>query len=160
MAKFDETAQAVFLAVVKQGLTRAEAAERAGVSTATVRATIKMGLDEHGQPREGTFAYDLKEIELDQLERVESKLYEAALRGEPWAVQMWLKGKARDTWAEKPGPAAVVNVSNTQVNVEGTPEERRKTIAELQDALERRAKVIDVPAEPAELPSADAEEPE
>lgn len=151
--KFDDAARAVFLTVVRAGGTRSEAAIAVGISTSTVRQAIKMGLDEHGQPLPGTFAEDLKEVELACVEKIEHKLYEAAEKGEPWAVQMWLKGKAKDTWADKPGPLVQVN----NLTVAGTPAERLDTIARLGGELDRRKAAITVSATPLELPDGGAD---
>lgn len=152
--KFDEPSQAAYVALAEQGFTRGECARRCHVSPQTVRQLIKIGLDEHGQPLPGTFAEALREVELECIEEAESQLFKAVQKGEPWAVQMWLKAKDKDTWADKPGAAVNVNVGNNIV-VEGSPEERRRTIAALAGELDARAKAITVTS--TALPDLDAE---
>lgn len=134
--KFTEAKQEAFLALLEGGNLRAESARRCDVSTALVRQALKMGLDSNGQPLPGTFAERVAEIEEVEREAVESKLYLAAVAGEPWAVQMWLKGKYREDWADKPGP--LVQVNQNTLNIDGSPDERRRVIESLQSELNAR----------------------
>lgn len=137
MPAFDEARQAAAVALLGQGFRRSQVAARVGVTAQTIRMMIRQGLGADGQPMPGTFAEKVAEAEDAVIGTVENQLLEAAQRGEAWAITLFLKGKDRDTYGDK---AAVVNVSNTTntLVVEGTAEDRRRTIANLAAELDAR----------------------
>lgn len=137
--KFGADKQALFLMLLEGGALRSEAARRCNVSTATVRSALKMGLDSEGNPLPDTFAEKVAEIEETERELAESILYKAVKNGEPWAVQMWLKGKYREMWADKPGPLVAIN--NQTLNIQGTPDEQRRAIEALATELDARMEI-------------------
>lgn len=156
---FTPEKQAAYLALIEQGFTRNEAAGRVGVSPVSVRRMLKTQIAEDGQPYEGSFAEAVRDLEEGRDQTAENMLYKAVKAGEPWAIQLWAKGRMREVFGDTKGP--LVQINQNTVVVEGTPEDRRKAIANLQRELEARDDVIDVEVvEPAALPDAGAEHTE
>lgn len=46
-------------------------------------------------------AQEARDAEDEFTEQVEDKLAEAALAGEPWAINLWLKKRAPERWADR-----------------------------------------------------------
>lgn len=144
MPAFTPDKQLAFVELVRQGFRRGDAAARVGVTASTVRRAIRAGLGEDGKAMDDTFAERVSDAEEQVVGAVESQLYQAASRGEPWAVTMFLKAKAKDEYADK--PTVAVQVNNNTLNVDGTSEDRRRAIQALMGELDARLEldVIDV----------------
>lgn len=115
-----------FLDWVRKGEQLHKAARRIGVTYAAVRAA-----------REAYPEFDaaVREAEEEAAEPVESVLYAAALRGEPWAVTKWLEARSKDRWKSEASVRHTVDV-----NVEVGP--RLARITELRAELERRRAAV------------------
>lgn len=83
-----------YLGELRMGSGRHRAARSLGVSASAVSAWIKSA----GRESE---AAEAQEAEEEALEKVEDVLFEAALAGEPWAVDKWLKHRAPEKWSER-----------------------------------------------------------
>lgn len=123
--------------MLRAGFRRSQAAMKAGVTPQTVRMLVRAGLDANGEPMAGSFAEAVADAEDEAIGAVESQLYEAAKAGDAWAVQLYLKGKDRDTFGDK-APVTNVNVQNNNLTVDGSAEDRRKTILALSAELDAR----------------------
>jgi hypothetical protein len=82
-----------FLGALATGLSRTAAARAVGIGLSTVQRW-----------RQEDPSFDAACLEAEEVaaEPVEQALYAAACRGEPWAVQMWLRHRQRDRWSETP----------------------------------------------------------
>lgn len=135
MPPFDTTRQATVIGLLRAGARRSEAAARAGVTPGTIRSLIKAGIGGDGLPMPDTFAEAVSDAEDEAIGTVESQLYAAAKEGQPWAVTMFLKGKARDEYGDKP---ATTNIQVNTLGVDGSAEDRIRTIAKMQAELDIR----------------------
>ncbi len=143
---FNEAKQAAVVELLRQGFRRSQCAQRVGTTTATIRNLVRAGLGAEGTPLPGTFAERVAQAEDEVVGTVENQLVEAAVRGEAWAITLFLKGKDRDTYGDKPAQTTV-NVQNNTLQVDGTAEDRRQTIATLAAELDaRRALTATTPA--------------
>lgn len=122
--KFDEEKRSQYVALLAAGIGRHEAARQLDVSPRTV-AFWRAGVDE--------FREACEEAESVASEPVERALYEAAKRGEPWAVKMWLTNRTKGRWHDEQKVA--VEVSG-EVKVE--PGQQMAQILELSDRLRAR----------------------
>lgn len=67
---------------------------------------------------------EVETAEQEMTDRVEAVLAEAALKGEPWAVVLWLKKRAAPRWGDRdPGPSTQnvflqINVADTDAFTE------------------------------------------
>lgn len=129
MPGFGESEKRSYVALVRAGSGLVRSARRLGVSPATVRAARKS---------DAVFDADVRDAQAEAAEPIEDVLYEAAQRGEPWAVQMWLKGALRERWSDKLEVA--VEHSGTVEIEAGT---RLEGIARLQSELARRASALE-----------------
>lgn len=106
------------------------------------RAARKIGVDPRlvRQARKVNPEFDemVKEAETEAAEPVESVLYSAALAGEPWAVQLWLKQRSSARWS----PPA------TTVKVEHNLAPSLESIMELAKTLEARREMMGLGAGP------------
>jgi hypothetical protein len=84
-------AKQVFLKAISQGVLRFEAARRANTTVANVKRHLKADPE---------FAAAFDDAQLEASEPVENVLYDAAKRGEPWAVTKWLAARDKERWAE------------------------------------------------------------
>lgn len=134
-SRFDEAKQAVVVEMLRAGFRRSQAAMKAGVTPQTVRLLVRAGLDANGEPMAGSFAEAVADAEDEAVGQVENQLFAAAQSGMPWAVQLYLKGKARDEYGDKP---PVTNINNNTIQVEGSADDRRKVIAALSAELDAR----------------------
>lgn len=89
---FDAEKRAAYVALLRVGLGKLAAARECGVSNRTVLDWRKGDAD---------FRAACEEAEDEANEPVERALYEAAGRGEPWAVKLWLTNRAGGRWQEK-----------------------------------------------------------
>lgn len=113
---------------MRRGLRPYAAAKAAGVSSETLRRTRKA---------DPVFDEACVLAEQEWLEQIEGKLIEAAEAREPWAIQMLLKSRGRETWGDK--REVSVTVSGT---VEVEAGERLSRIAALEARLAERADLI------------------
>jgi hypothetical protein len=115
----------LYIKLVLSGRGILSAAKTLGFSGRTVSAARKADPE---------FDQDIRDALDTAAEPVEEVLLEAAQRGEPWAVQMFLRGRLRERWSEK------VDVSvqhGGQVEIEAGA--RLEGIARLQAALAARS---------------------
>lgn len=122
---FGDVEKKAYVALVRSGGGLSRSAKKLGWTMRTVDVARKADPE---------FAEDVRMALEEASEPVEDVLYEAALRGEPWAVQMWLKGRLRERWSDK--IEVGVEVSGT---VEIEAGKRLEGIARLQEVLAQRA---------------------
>lgn len=126
----DELAK--FLEWVRKGEGLHKAARRLGVPYKAVEVA-----------REAFPEFDeaVRLAEVEAAEPVETVLYQAALRGEPWAVTKWLEQRSKERWSQK-------TETSVTVKVEHEVGPRLARIGELRAELEKRraavGQVIDV----------------
>lgn len=90
--RFTEELRGKYLTLLSAGVGRRESARRVGMSPRQVAA--------HRQADE-EFRADCEEAEASANEPVVHALYEAASRGEPWAVKLWLTNRDSGNWRER-----------------------------------------------------------
>lgn len=131
--RFTPEVREVYLRLLRDGKGRFAAAAACGVHPETVRRHARASED---------WREAVLEAEAEACEQVEDKLWEAALDGQPWAVDRWLSSRASNRWArEKVGGGVVVNVvGNVEVLVAG--------VSELRAELEARRAVLEAEAGP------------
>lgn len=136
--RFDDVARDRFLTLVRAGARLGVAASQVGFNMDTVRRARKA---------DPLFDALVLEAEEDAAEPVEQALYDAAVKGEPWAVKLWLANRSQrykrgEDGRGEQGPQVVVDLSGMVVAGKGG-----EMIPELERRLEARLRgVIDVPA--------------
>jgi hypothetical protein len=94
VAKLDDAGRQAYVALIRRGGGLMKAARDLKISYAAVKAARR------ADPEFDTAVVEALE---EAAEPIELVLYEAASRGEPWAVQMWLKARMKDRgYGEQP----------------------------------------------------------
>ena len=107
--KFTPEKQEAYLSDIRKGLRDSTAAKAVGVDTRTPRNFAERNPD---------FAERLELAHEEAADPVEQKLYDAALDGEPWAVNKWLEANSK-RWRPK---AAKLEISGEVIHsIEGAP---------------------------------------
>ncbi len=154
--EFDAAKQLAAVELLRQGFRRSQVAARVGITASQLKNLIRAGLDADGTPMPDTFAACVADAEDEVVGSVENQLVEAAVRGEAWAITLFLKGKDRDTYGER-AAQTTVNVQNNTLQVDGTAEQRRQTIAALASELDARRALTSAPTTPDDTDIVDAE---
>jgi AcrR family transcriptional regulator len=91
MSAFTHELKTQYCHLIASGKLRYDAAKRTGVSLATVKRHYET---------DAVFRDAVDDAQDQANEPVENALYEAAVRGEPWAVKEWLSKRDRARWGE------------------------------------------------------------
>jgi transposase-like protein len=136
--KFGPDVRLQYLALLRAGHGRINAARSLGISPDTVRRYARASEE---------FRESVAEAEEEAAEPVEAKLYEAALAGEPWAVTKWLAARMRARWGEETRKVEVQHVLEAGPGMTAIAARVGALAAELEArraALEEAGDVIDV----------------
>lgn len=140
--------------LLRQGHGRYESARLVGISSETVLRHRK---------GDGKFRAACEDAELQAIEPIEKKLYEAAEEGEPWAVKMVLERRDPERWRDTSKTQVSVLHSGTvaHLHLEGPPTSR---IEQLEQQLAQRRRELEAPdatgvtEEVLEIPAEETEE--
>lgn len=135
-SRFDAERRAAYLALLRTGYGRHEAAREVGVDPATV---VRY------RSADGPFDLEVVRAEEEAAEPVARKLYEAAREGQPWAVKLWLGRRAQGraggaSWEDGVHRVEVSGQVGVAVEVELGPAAAR--VAELRARLEARREAL------------------
>jgi AcrR family transcriptional regulator len=91
VANFTRELQTQYVQLVASGKLRYKAAEAVGVTLPTIKRHYET---------DAVFRDAVDDAQEQANEPVENALYEAAVRGEPWAVKEWLSKRDRARWGD------------------------------------------------------------
>lgn len=110
-----------FVTLLRKGKLRFEACRQLEVTPTQVQYAYRNDPD---------FRADVDSALLEATEPIEGALYQAALAGEPWAVQKWLQHRDKERWGPQEQKITVTH------ELDGTA--LRESVAELAAQLETR----------------------